>query len=395
VTKVSFSTKRLKVTLALVIAIVAVLITGYFYSKSLISKDDVITVTKSNFASTIMTTGKVTSDNLINVKSEITAKVISSDFNVGDSFSKDDTLIRYEDSDMDRLFKHSQIELAVASNNLKTITDKELIDAEETVTQARIELKKAEEAYQKNSILYEAGAISKSELDNLKYGMDIAVSKLSTAENNKKALLPQGVKYNDALLKVREAETNLTDSRANIEKTIMKAPFEGVILKKYFEVGEIAETGKELLIIARKNDELYIKSSIDEKYIPSLKTGQRVFVRPEAFDGLVIDGYITKIAPSVDSQKGTIDIEVKMNSFPEFLKPELSVSLEIVTEEYVDVIVLDKKYVDFSAGTKVWVKGKSSKDIRDIEIIHDLGDKVIVGKGLVEGEMITSSDIKN
>lgn len=392
---VSFAKKRSKILFSVTVIIIAILIFVHFFLKTSMDSEEEITVAKSNFASTIMTTGKVTSENVISVKSEITATVISCNYNVGDSFLKDDILVKYEDSDLERLLQQTQLGLDTASNNLKTITDKELLDAEETVKQAKLEYEKTEEAFQENKILFEAGAISENEVDSAKYAVDISLSKLSTAENTRNALLPQGVKYNNALLNVKEAEIKLKDARASYEKTIINAPFEGVILKKYFEVGEIVEAGKEIFVIADNKDELYIKASIDEKYVSSLKTGQKVYIRTEAFEDIVIDGYISKIAPSVDSQKGTIDIEVKMDRIPEFLKRELSVNLEIVTQEFENVFVLDKKYVDFSSGTKVWVKGKNAIDVRDIEIIHDQGSRVIISDGIQEGEIITIPEIKS
>lgn len=383
-----FTATRPKVLFIIIVAILATLITTYYWRKTLSVHDEYIKVEKSNYASTIMTTGKVTSDHIIFVKAEVTGIISACEYTIGDSFLQNEILLQFARSDFDRDLQQAKLGLDASSNNLKSITDKELLDAEEITTQARLEYEKAAAAYQNDQVLFEAGAISKSDLDNSKYVMDLANSKLLTAENNRKSLQPKGVKYNKASLDVRVAELQLAAARDKLEKSTVKAPFNGVILKKYFEQGELVEAGRDLFLIADNEEALYIKASVDEKYIPSLTVNQKVYVRPEAFEDIVIEGQITKIAPSVDSQKGTIDIEVTLTNSPEFLKRDLSVSLEIVTQEYQDVIVLEKKYIDFSSGSKIWIKEGRSKEIRDIEILHDLGDKVIVGSGLQAGELI-------
>lgn len=393
--KISLRAKKPSKIILVATTFILLLVVAYFFLSTSPNDENEMMIEKSNFASTIVTTGKITSDHIITVKTKVAGTVSICDYKEGDAFAKDDILLQFEPSDFDNLLQEAQLGIDTAYNNLKVITEKELVDAEEQVTQARLEQEKAEENYQNNQVLFEAGVISKDELDNAKATMDSANSKLIIAENQKKSLLPQGVEYDNAVLNIRNAEIRLADARTNVENTKVKAPFDGTILKKYCEQGEFVEVGKDLFLIADNHEELYIKASVDEKYIANLKEGLKVYIHPEASDAVAIDGRIRKIAPSVDSQKGTIDIEISLGSIPEYFKRDLSVSLEIITEEYSNVIVLEKKYIDFSSDPKVLVKQGNSKLTRDIVITNDFGNKVIVGAGLQEGEIISLPDEKS
>lgn len=363
-------------------------IIAYFFFKPSSDGENVLTITKSNFASTIVTTGKVTSDRIISVKAKVAGTVEMCDYSEGDFFETDDMLLQFDQSDFDIQMEEAELGLDSAYHKLKTMTNEDLVNAEELVVQARIEYQQAEEAYLNNQVLLEAGAIAKQELDDAKVKMDLANSKLKTAENKRDSLLPQGGEYSNAEFSIRNAKIKFENAKKNMENTKIKAPFDGIVLKKYCEQGELIEAGKDLFLIADTQEELYIKASVDEKYIPDLKEDLKVYVHPEGFAAVAIEGRIRKISPSVDSQKGTIDIEISLSSIPEYLKRDLSVSLEIVTEEYADVIVLEKKYINESSGKEVLVKQGSTKFMKEIEIAKDFGNKVIVGSGLQEGDVI-------
>ncbi len=375
-----------------ILTLIVLVMVAFFFFRPSPNVVDALTITKSNFASTIVTTGKVTSDHIIPVKAEVAGTVARCHYSEGDPFAKGDILLAFDQSDYDLQLEEAKLGVDTAYNKLKTITNERLVDAEEVVAQANLAYQQAEEAYLNNQVLFEAGVISKHEVDDAKTKLDLAASKLKTAENQKKSLLPEGGEYRDAEFNIRNAEIKWANAQANVENTKVKAPFDGIVLKKYCEQGEYIEAGKDLFLVADSQEELYVKAAVDEKYLPSLKDNLKVYVHPEAFDTIVIEGRIKKIAPAVDSQKGTIDIEISLSSIPEYLKRDLSVSLEVVTEEYFDVIVLDKQYIIEASNAEVLVKQGNAKMRKEITITKDLGNKVIVGSGLQEGEVILLPD---
>lgn len=414
-------------------------------------KVDYVTLKHQNASSAIITTGKITSENILNVKAEVSEKIVSLPYKIGDVFRKDTVLVKFDSSEQERALQQSIIQLETANNRFNTISKKELPeaealrkqaeiayqneleayentkkdfenklkvkDAEESLTQARLALEKAQEEYDRKSQLFEKGALQKVERDDAKVALDLATSKykmaqnakdslnperdvktaeraveialakLEVAKNNEKALSSQGVTYMDAITKVREAEVNLKAAQADLDKTVIKAPFDGIVLKKSFEAGELVNSGQEILTIAG-NDELFVKATLDEKYIPVLKSNLPVKVTPEGYKNASIEGIISKIAPSIDNEKGTIELEIRLSNIPEYLKRELSVNVEIIKDSYENVLVLDKKYINTEAEMYVWVYENNCVKKKVIKIETDIGDKVIISGDIQEGDKI-------
>ena len=105
---------------------------------------------------------------------------------------------------------------------------------------------------------------------------------------------------------LRQAEVVLRLKEATLEKTLIRAPFDGVITSRSVDEGDIANS--ELLGIA---DESSIKLllSFDEKYWNSVRPGQRFVYRVDGLAG-ERNGTIAKVYPTADSASRKMQAEV-------------------------------------------------------------------------------------
>ena len=110
----------------------------------------------------------------------------------------------------------------------------------------------------------------------------------------------------DANFKVEAAEQAVSSARADVararamlDETKIRAPFDGVIIRKNIETGDVTSPGKPLLVL-EDHATLLFRTSVKEQDIPRIERGQIVTVTIDALDDLALDATITKIVPSGD-----------------------------------------------------------------------------------------------
>lgn len=136
------------------------------------------------------------------------------------------------------------------------------------------------------------------------------------------------------------SEAKLKVAKAAVDRTLVFAPFNGVIAEINAELGEFVTPSPpgiptlppiDLLDVSC----LYVSAPIDEVDAPKIKTGMRACVSLDAFDKKRCSGAVTRIAPYVlekEKQARTVEVEVKLTS-PEDLAellPGYSADIEVL-----------------------------------------------------------------
>jgi len=98
---------------------------------------------------------------------------------------------------------------------------------------------------------------------------------------------------------VASAKAEVARARAMLGETKIRAPFDGVIIRKDIETGDVTSPGEPLLVL-EDHATLKFRTSVKEQDIPRIEKGQTITVTIDALDGLALDATITKIVPSGD-----------------------------------------------------------------------------------------------
>jgi len=108
----------------------------------------------------------------------------------------------------------------------------------------------------------------------------------------------------------KSAKATLALALANYNKSILKAPFRGVITAKAVEVGDVvsAMAPRMLLKIESKAKKLVLE--FDQKYLPSVKVGDTFKYKLNGSDK-ELSGKIVKVYPTIDARKRTAKAEVE------------------------------------------------------------------------------------
>ncbi len=192
---------------------------------------------------------------------------------------------------------------------------------------------------------------------------------------------------------VEQAQAQVTQARSNLNKTVLIAPFSGVISNVAVSVGETVSLGK-VAISMLSIDGLEIEAKIPEVDIVKIKTGSAVDVTLDAYGkSIIFPATVTRINPTATTE-GTVPVYKVIVTFlgkDERIKQGMTANVNIVTEDKLDIIFLPARFVRVITTEKgeVVVLQNGSRVSKSVTIgIRGSESELEIKDGLVEGEKV-------
>lgn len=201
--------------------------------------------------------------------------------------------------------------------------------------------------------------------------LDQAEANLRQARSNKANDAIKALDIATAKASMQRASATMVNARNTLEQTTVRAPADGVILKKYVEQGTIissalsfAATGNNILQLGDIT-RMYVDVTVDETDIANVDDGGKVEVSIDAYPGLPFEGTVTRISPQAVVEQNVTNVHVRVeidNSAPSFrlLKPGMNSTCEFVKEEKDNCVIVpldairsddDGKFIEVTNGT--------------------------------------------
>ncbi len=219
-----------------------------------------------------------------------------------------------------------QIELKRAKSKL-TKTKVELLKSEAGAREQEVNIAKAQLGAQqavlkKNTLelkrikeLFTRGMVTLQQKQNIIQDNKKAKAKLKELEARLNLLIEgarnEDIMINKAIVQINEAELELLEYKA--AKSIINAPFHGVITKKYKEIGEMVKEGDPLTEIINI-EKILIRCNVSEKNIKSIKLGQQAEITFKAYPDNIYTGTIKEIIPKIDPQSGGFPVKIEVDN---------------------------------------------------------------------------------
>ena len=223
---------------------------------------------------------------------------------------KGDLLVRVNERDAEIALAQAQAELMKAQRQYKQtqanssalnsqvfVSDDGIHSAEAQVAKAQAELNKAQNDLARRSQLSASGAISKEELstaqsavNNAQAGFDLAKAGLAQAQSSQKAA-QSTLAANEALIRgsnetstpdVLIAQARLKQAILDLERTEIKAPFDGVIARRNIQVGQRVAPGTVLMMLVPIS-KLYVDANFKESQLAKVKAGQKAVLTSDLY----------------------------------------------------------------------------------------------------------------
>lgn len=170
---------------------------------------------------------------------------------------------------------------------------------------------------------------------------DKVISEIALDQDHTRSLTA-GAASLAAQARVREAEASLDLARATLSKTVMTAPFDGVVLDVTTEKGEWISPSPPGVFIPPVVDlidpeALYVSAPIDEADVARIRVGFPVRITLDAFRDRAFSGTLTYISSFVETRQEQnrtlrVEAELKENPLPVNLLPGLSADVEIILD---------------------------------------------------------------
>ncbi|WP_454974963.1 efflux RND transporter periplasmic adaptor subunit [Capnocytophaga bilenii] len=226
----------------------------------------------------------------------------------------------------------------------KTNLQENVINATANYNSALNELNYYQQNYDRQKKMYDAQVISKSDYEQATYQL-----------TNAKAMVTQ------RLTTLNQAKTNL--GYANIY-----SPIDGIILSKEVEEGQTVAasiSAPTLFKIAKNIKRMQVEVNVDEADIGQVKVGQRVSFTVDAYPQEEFVGRVTQVrlSPTTSSNVVTYKVIVEAENPDEKLKPGLTATIAIYTNELKGVTIVPAKAINFTPDTDVLMQYYAQKDI--------------------------------
>ncbi|MFG6685031.1 efflux RND transporter periplasmic adaptor subunit [Mariniflexile sp. HNIBRBA6329] len=136
------------------------------------------------------------------------------------------------------------------------------------------------------------------------------------------------IQYLQAKTSMESSQSAVKQLRAQLSKTIITAPFSGVIDDIITEQGQVVVPGMQAIMRLVNLNNMHVNASIPENYIKSVVKGSSVNVTFPAL-GKTVEGKVKTVSSFINPSNRTFEIEVDVPNADKTIKPNLMANLEI------------------------------------------------------------------
>jgi RND family efflux transporter MFP subunit len=194
--------------------------------------------------------------------------------------------------------------------------------AEAKLTAARVELANATPTFHRNELQFQRAFISAQDFDAAKAKYDTAKSDLAVASSA-----------------VDVAKASLAVAQRDLDDTVVRAPFAGVVTVKAAQEGEMVSpvsagggftrTGIGTIV---DMSSLEVEVDVSENFINRVRAGQPVTIKLNAYPDWDIAGHVIAIIPAADRAKATVKVRVAFDATDARILPEMGVRVAFLND---------------------------------------------------------------
>lgn len=355
-------------------ALLLFVLTGFLYFQGVFSpavQVEVFSVAKiypSQAFTLLNASGYVVAQRKAAVASKVTGRIISLSVEEGSRVKKNEVIARMENEDALASRDQAEANLNVAHHNLE---------------QVRAELQDATLSFNRYKDLLDKGFVAKADYDVSEARYKKAIAAVAAAE--------AAVKANAAALH---------GANVMIEYSLIRAPFDAVVLTKNADIGDIvtpigaAANAKAAVVTIADMSSLQVEADVSESNMRQIKVGQPCEIQLDALPDLRFSGVIHMIVPTADRSKATVMVKVRFIDYDQRILPEMSAKVAFLSrptkpEEQKPLTALNPAALLTRNGKKAvfLIKGDQAVET-PVTMGEQIGDMIEVLSGVNAGDKI-------
>ena len=340
-------------------------------------------------AQTVVVSGQVIAPAKVHLGSLARGRVSRVGAQEGDHVEAGTLLVELDDTEARAAVARAEAQIARARATVTRVASHDALLAEQQLRRAESELAVAETRHARTMALIEGGAMPRSEADSVHTALARAREQREAARLALSDARPGGGGQRVASADLLEAEAQLSAARARLKQLRVVAPAPGLILSRNVEIGDVVDPSRVLMVFS-VDGPVRLSVQPDERALGSVRVGQPARASTEAFPELTFDARVDWIAPAVDANRGTVEVRLFVDTPPDYLRPDMTVAVTILTGQRQDAVVVPIEAVrDAGSSPYVLVRRDSReqrvpvrlglRNARQVEILEGLtvGDELI------------------
>jgi len=264
----------------------------------------------------VVATGRVVSVSRSQIGSEITGVVLERHVQEGDVVQSGEVLLVMRADDIAAQVRQAEAALLQLESTIRP-------QASVALARAELQLQQTIRETARRRSLAERSLLSTEALEQAEQDEVLARNAVQTARLNVTSLATGSSE--ETLLRER-----LASLQAQLAKTVVRAEVTGTVLTRNVEPGDLVQPGRVLFTIALSGD-TEILVPLDEKNLSLLSLQQSTLAIADAYPDRPFPARISFIAPRIDPQRGTVDVRLTVDPAPDFLRQDMTVSVNIET----------------------------------------------------------------
>ena len=269
------------------------------------------TVERGDVRVAISATGTLSAISTVTIGSQVSGQVTDVLVDFNDKVRKGDVLARIDPSTYEAQIEQGNAQVASAQAQLR---------------QAQASLRNAELDYQRKRELGQQQLVARSDVDLARAARDQAQAQVNSAQ-----------------AQIRQQRASTQTTRVNLERTVIRAPVDGVVITRSIEPGQTVAASlqaPELFTIAEDLAQMKIELAVDEADIGQVRDGQAVTFTADAFPDRQFKGTVeqVRLSATTTSNVVTYPVVVTVDNSDGTLLPGLTVNAEIEVSKRNDVL---------------------------------------------------------
>ncbi len=309
----------------------------------------------SQSSASLIASGYVVAQRKAAVSSKATGRLIYLGVVEGDKVKQGEIIAKIEDSDVKAQLESAEANLELSQSGLTS----------------------AKNNFDRESALFKTGSASQSELD------------------------AASAQYKQVLASIDVAKANVDGAKVAVENTIIRAPFDGTVLTKDADIGEIVApfgsiNTKGAVVTIADMKSLQVEADVSESNIEKISPDQNCSIVLDAYSNFNYPGYVAKIVPTADRSKATVMVKVAFRKYDSKVLPEMSAKViflsdtnKVVLSNENQVLVVPQSDVLSKDGSQYVYSVKNNRVIEfPVVIGRQLGTYIEIKSGISNGEKI-------
>lgn len=202
--------------------------------------------------------------------------------------------------------------------------------------------------------------------------------------------------YLEARFSAEQSAANLRTLETRLERTVIKAPVEGILEDRLVELGSLVAPGTAVARIVDVNP-VKVRAGVPERYAPDVRVGARATVTFDVLPQASAEGRVEFVGAAVDARNRTFPVELNLPNADGLIKPEMVANVAVVRRSLPSAVVVPQDalvrvedgYVVFVAEDAREGEGDGVRArVRPVRLGPSQANTVVIEDGLAPGDRL-------